>query len=59
MASLVLSFDQDGATQWMVGIDLQEMRVVLSEVGGVELEVLDLQDVLHERFNNVALLTTL
>lgn len=56
MTTHVLVFDRGGATDWLVGTDLNCMRQRLQEIGGTEIDEVDLEDVLDEQYQGVALL---
>lgn len=54
----VLVFLHDEGTDWLVGTDLTRMRCRLQDMGGAEIDEVDLEDVLDEQFEGVALLST-
>ena len=55
----VLQIELDGGTEWMLTTDLQHARRYVSDVGGKEIAVHQLADVLLTQYGGVALLTTL
>jgi hypothetical protein len=55
----VLQIELDEETQWLVATDLDFARRHLADIGGIEKDVLNLSDVIHEQYGGVALLTTL
>ena len=57
MTTHVLVFEHDGGTDWLVGTDLTRMRKHLQEIGGTEIDEVDLEDVLDEQYQGLALLT--
>lgn len=58
MAVRVLVFEHEAGTDWLVGTDLALMRCRLQDMGGAEIDEVDLEDVLDAQFEGVALLCT-
>jgi hypothetical protein len=56
---VVLQIELDGGTEWLLTTDLAFARAHLADVGGSEIAVLDLADVIHEQYGGVAVLGTL
>ena len=54
----VLEVEQNGATQWLLTTNLAAARLQLSEIGAVEIAVLDPADVVHEQYGDLAVLST-
>ena len=52
----VLEIELDGGTEWMLTTDLQHARRYVSDVGGKEIAVHQLADVLLTQYGGVALL---
>lgn len=55
----VLQVKIDGATQWLLTTDLAYARQHLAEIGGVEIAVPDLANVIEEQYDRIAMLSTL
>ena len=55
----VLQIDLDGGTQWLLTTDLSFARRYLADVGGNEIAVRSLADVLLTQYGGIAVLTTL
>lgn len=55
---VVLEVEQNGATQWLLTTDLTVARRQLSEIGAVEIAVLDPADVVREQYGDLAVLST-
>ena len=55
----VLEIELDGGTEWLLTTDLPYARRYVSDVGGNEIAVCQLADVLLTQYGGVALLTTL
>jgi hypothetical protein len=55
----VLEIDRDGGTEWLLTTDLQHARRYVADVGGSEIAVRQLADVLLTQYGGVAVLTTL
>ena len=55
----VLQIELDGGTEWLLTTDLPYARRYVSDVGGNEIAVCQLADVLLTQYGGVALLTTL
>ena len=56
---VVLHVELEGATQWLLTTDLEITRQQLKGMGGVEIAVLDVADVIEEQYAGLATLTTL
>ena len=56
---VVLQIELDGGTEWLLTTDLAFARAYLADIGGSEVAVLDLADVIHEQYGGVAVLGTL
>ena len=56
---VVLQIELDGGTEWLLTTDLAFAREYLADIGGREVAVLDLADVIHEQYGGVAVLGTL
>ena len=55
----VLQIELDGGTQWLLTTDLSYARHYLCDVGGEEMGVVKLLEVINEQYGGVATLTTL
>ena len=55
----VLEIELDGGTEWLLTTDLQYARRYVTEVGGNEIAVHHLADVLLTQYGGIAVLTTL
>lgn len=55
----ILQVEIDGATQWLLTTDLAYARQHLAEIGGVEIAVPDLADIIDEQYDGIAMLSTL
>jgi len=55
----VLQIELDGGTQWLLTTDLSYARCYLADVGGNEIAVRNLSDVLLTQYGGIAVLTTL
>ena len=55
----VLQVEIDGATQWLLTTDLAYARQHLAEICGVEIAVPDLDNVIEEQYDGIAMLSTL
>ena len=55
----VLEIELDGGTEWLLTTDLQYARRYVSDVGGNEIAVHQLADVLLTQYGGIAVLTTL
>ena len=55
----VLEIELDGSTEWLLTTDLKHARRYVTDVGGNEIAVHQLADVLLTQYGGVALLTTL
>lgn len=58
-AVVVMQIELDGGTEWLLTTDLAFARAYLADIGGSEIAVLDLADVIHEQYGGVAVLGTL
>lgn len=56
---LALEIELDGATQWLLTADLALARQHLSDLGGIEIAVLDPSAVIRAQYGDVAMLGTL
>ena len=56
---VALQIELDGGTEWLLTTDLAFAREYLADIGGREVAVLDLADVIHEQYGGVAVLGTL
>ena len=56
---VALEIELDGATQWLLTIDLDQARDYLCDIGGTEIAALDPADVVQAQYGGVALLGTL
>lgn len=56
---VALEIELDGASQWLLTVDLDQARDYLRDIGGTEITVLDPADVLLAQYGGVALLGTL
>ena len=56
---VVLQIELDGGTEWLLTTDPAFAREYLADIGGREVAVLDLADVIHEQYGGVAVLGTL
>lgn len=56
---VVLEIELDGACQWLLTVDLDQVRDTLRDIGGTEIAVLDPADVVRAQYGGVALLGTL
>jgi hypothetical protein len=57
--AVVLQVEIDGGTEWLLTTHLAFARAHLADIGGSEVAVLDLADVIHEQYGGVAVLGTL
>ncbi|EXI78494.1 MAG: hypothetical protein AW10_03018 [Candidatus Accumulibacter appositus] len=57
--AVVLQVEIDGGTEWLLTTDLAFARAHLADIGGSEVAVLDLADVIYEQYGGVAVLGTL
>jgi hypothetical protein len=55
----VLEFELDGGTEWLVTTDLAYARRYVADVGGHEIAVHHLPDVLLQQYGGIAVLNTL
>ena len=55
----VLEIELDGGTEWLLTTDLQYARRYVADVGGHEIAVHQLADVLLTQYGGIAVLTTL
>ena len=55
----VLEIERDGGTEWLLTTDLQHARRYVIDVGGNEIALHQLADVLLTQYGGIALLTTL
>ena len=55
----VLEIELDGGTEWLLTTDLTYARRYLADVGGHEIAVRNLADVLQTQYGGVAVLSTL
>lgn len=55
----VLQVEIDGATQWLLTTDFNFARKHLADIGGVEIAVPDLANVIEEQYGGIAMLSTL
>ena len=55
----VLQIELDGGTQWLLTTDLSYARRYVADVGGKEIGVLNLLEVINEQYGGIATLTTL
>ena len=55
----VLEIERDGGTEWLLTTDLQYARSYVSDVGGHEIAVRHLPDVLLTQYGGIAVLNTL
>ena len=55
----VLQIELDGGTEWLLTTDLQHARRYVTDVGGNEIAVHQLDDVLLTQYGGVAVLNTL
>ena len=56
---IVLQVELDGGTEWLVTTDLQYARRYITDVGGHEIAVCNLAEVIEAQYGGVAVLTTL
>jgi len=56
---VALEIELDGASQWLLTVDLDQARNYLRDIGGTEIAVLDPADVLLAQYGGVAQLSTL
>ena len=56
---VALQIELDGGTEWLLTTDPAFAREYLADIGGREVAVLDLADVIHEQYGGVAVLGTL
>lgn len=56
---VALEIELDGATEWLLAVDLDQARDYLRDIGGTEIAVLDPADVVRAQYGGVALLGTL
>jgi len=56
---VVLHVVLEGVTQWLLTTDLEFARQQLKSMGGIEIAVLDVADVIEEQYAGIALLSTL
>jgi len=56
---VVLHVELEGGTQWLLTTDLEFARQQLKGMGGAEIAVLDVADVIEEQYTGIALLSTL
>ena len=54
----VLEVELEGATQWVVTTNLTYARRHLQDMGGIELDVLELAEVIEEQYGGMAMLGT-
>jgi hypothetical protein len=54
----VLQAELDGVTQWVVTTNLTYARRHLQDMGGIELDVLNLAEVIEEQYGGMAMLAT-
>lgn len=54
----VLQIELDGETQWLLTTDVSFARQHLADIGGTEIGVRDLAEVIHEQYSGIAWLTT-
>ncbi len=55
----VLKIELDGKTQWLLITNRDLARQHLADVGGIEIGVVDLADVVQEQYGGVAMLTAI
>ena len=55
----VLEIELDGGTEWLLTTDLTYARRYLADVGGTEIAVRQLADVLLQQYGGIAVLNTL
>lgn len=55
----VLQIELDGGTQWLLTADVPFARHYLCDVGGKEIGVVQLLEVINEQYGGIATLTTL
>ena len=55
----VLQIELDGGSEWLLTTDLPFARQYLGDIGGKEIAVLNLKDVLWGQYGGIATLTTL
>ena len=55
----VLQVELDGASEWLLTTDLTYARRYLCDVGGTEVGVVELLEVINEQYGGIAVLTTL
>ena len=56
---VALEIELDGATEWLLAVDVAQARETLRDIGGAEIAVLDPADVVRMQYGGVALLGTL
>ena len=54
----VLTVELEGATQWLLTTDLGFARQHLSEIGGIEIVVCDLAEVIEQQYGGLSMLAT-
>ena len=55
----VLQIELDGGSEWLLTTDLPFARQYISDIGGKEIAVLNLKEVLWAQYGGIATLTTL
>ena len=55
----VLELELDGGTEWLLTTDLQYARRYITDVGGHEIAVASLTEVIEAQYGGIAVLTTL
>jgi len=55
----VLEIELDGGSEWLLTTDLPFARQYIGDIGGKEIAVLNLKDVLWAQYGGIATLTTL